>query len=149
MASTEIRVAPASTRLGLTADLMQRTGLDENVLETLVQRFYGRVREDDLLGPIFAERISDWGPHLERMAAFWSSVALMSGRYHGKPVPKHVGLPVKAEHFDRWQALFRLTAREVCTPAGAEHVIERAERIARSLRMAVEDSRPGRVPSLM
>ncbi|WP_424927356.1 group III truncated hemoglobin [Amaricoccus tamworthensis] len=149
MASTEIRVAPASARPDLTADLIQRTGLDENVLETLVQRFYGRVREDDLLGPIFAERISDWGPHLERMAAFWSSVALMSGRYHGRPVPMHIGLPVGAEHFDRWLALFRLTAREVCTPAGAEHVIERAERIARSLRMAVEDSRPGRVPSLM
>jgi truncated hemoglobin YjbI len=47
----------------------------------LVQRFYDRVRVDEVLGPIFATRIKDWEPHLERMWAFWSSVALMTGRY--------------------------------------------------------------------
>jgi hemoglobin len=67
------------------------------------------------------------------MVAFWSSVALMTGSYHGRPVPKHAGLPVTWEHFQRWLALFRETARETCTPEGAAHVIERAERIAQSL----------------
>lgn len=129
----------ASARPEMTAEIMARTGLDEGVLSTLVERFYGEVRRDAVLGPIFAARIADWGPHLDRMVAFWSSVALMTGRYHGRPVPVHARLPVGAAHFDRWLGLFRETAREVCTPAGAAHVIERAERIARSLHMAVED----------
>ncbi|MFC0200325.1 group III truncated hemoglobin [Paracoccus rhizosphaerae] len=127
-----------SMRPAITADLMAQTGLDECWLTELVHRFYIKVRADAVLGPIFAERIVDWEPHLERMVAFWSSVALMTGRYHGAPVPKHVSLPVTWSHFERWLTLFRETAIETCSPAGAAHVIERAERIARSLNMAVE-----------
>lgn len=119
--------------------MMAATGLDETILARLVHCFYNRVRADPVLGPVFATRISDWGPHLERMVAFWSSVALMTGRYHGTPVTAHAGLPVTWAHFELWLALFRATAVETCPPAGAAHVIARAERIARSLHMAVED----------
>ncbi|TGY92570.1 group III truncated hemoglobin [Marinicauda pacifica] len=122
----------------MTSALMEATGLDEKMLETLVDQFYERVRADDLLGPIFEERVESWKPHLDRMVAFWSSVALMTGRYHGAPVPAHATLPVSREHFERWLRLLRQTAREVCPPTGAAHVIERAERIARSLHLAVE-----------
>src|SRR5690606_32133698 len=81
--------------------------------------------------------IEDWEHHLERMCLFWSSVALMSGRYHGQPMPKHMPLPVDARHFDRWLALFAETARELCPPAAAEHFIEAAGRIAQSLELGV------------
>jgi len=140
----------ASARPDMTAAIMADTGLDEATLRDLVHAFYDKVRRDAVLGPIFAARIADWGPHLERMVAFWSSVALMTGRYHGRPVPAHTPLPVNGAHFDRWQDLFRETAREVCTPAGAAHVTLRAERIARSLRMAVEGAQaaPDAVPAL-
>lgn len=131
-----------SVRPKMTAALMDRTGLDERILTTLVYRFYARARADTVLGPIFEDRISDWGPHLDRMVAFWSSVALMTGRYHGAPVPAHVGLPVEWGHFDRWLALFRKTAHETCPMEGAAHVIACAERIARSLYMAVESAGP-------
>ncbi|RMF38244.1 MAG: group III truncated hemoglobin [Alphaproteobacteria bacterium] len=124
----------------MTARLMAETGLDEAMLRELVHRFYDRVRADDTLGPIFAARIADWGPHLEKMVAFWSSVTLMTGRYHGAPVPMHATLPVSRDHFDRWLALFRQTAREVCPARGAAHVITAAERIARSLHMAVQNA---------
>jgi len=135
----------------MTQAIMHSTGLDEAILTKLVHRFYARVRADADLGPIFASRISDWPPHLARMVDFWSSVALMTGRYHGAPVPAHTGLPVKTAHFDRWLALFRETARDVCTPDGADHVITRAERIARSLDMAVQDAQricPHAIPAL-
>lgn len=125
-----------SVRPAITAKIMAETGLTETILQDMVHRFYGKVRQDADLGPIFDARISDWGPHLEQMVAFWSSVALMTGRYHGAPVPKHANLPVTWTHYERWLALFRETATEVCPPAGAAHVIERAERIARSLHMA-------------
>ncbi|MEO8530369.1 MAG: group III truncated hemoglobin [Deltaproteobacteria bacterium] len=130
-----------SARPRVTADLMERTGLDDAVLKRLVYGFYDKVRSDALLGPIFAERITDWGPHLEKMVDFWSSVALMTGRYHGAPMPKHLPLPVEGEHFERWLDLFRATARDVCSPAGAAWVIERAERIAASIHMNIQDAR--------
>lgn len=140
----------ASARPEMTAAIMAETGLDEEVLRDLVHGFYGKVRRDPVLGPIFAARIVDWGSHLGRMVAFWSSVALMTGRYHGRPVPAHTPLPIDGAHFERWLDLFRATARETCTPAGAAHVIERAERIARSLLIAVSEAQaaPDAVPAL-
>lgn len=140
-----------SVRPKMTAEIMAETGLDEAVLSALVHTFYARVRDDDMLGPIFAAHITDWGPHLERMVAFWSSVALMTGRYHGQPVPAHMPLPIEAAHFNRWLELFREAAHEVCTPQGAAHVTLRAERIARSLHIAVAAAQatPDAVPSLL
>lgn len=135
-----------SARPGMSAAIMAETGLDEGMLRALVTRFYEKVRRDAVLGPVFEARISDWAPHLDRMVAFWSSVALMTGRYHGRPVQAHATLPVAGEDFDRWLDLFRATAHETCTRAGAAHVIERAERIARSLHRAVRDAQAAPVP---
>ncbi|WP_240497756.1 MULTISPECIES: group III truncated hemoglobin [Thioclava] len=75
-----------SARPETTAAIMAQTGLDEDKLTRLVHRFYDKVRADAVPGPIFASRISDWGPHLQRMVEFWSSVALMTGRFHGAPM---------------------------------------------------------------
>ena len=47
-----------------------RSGVDEGFVSLLVDRFYARIREDDLLGPIFAARVGDWEMHLDRMKAF-------------------------------------------------------------------------------
>jgi hemoglobin len=130
----------ASARPELTRALMAQTGLDDALLTRLVHAFYARVRADAMLGPIFAARIADWDPHLARMVDFWSSVALMTGRYHGAPVVAHTGLPVTRAHFDRWLALFRETASALCSAQGTRHLTDRAERIARALSMAVEDA---------
>ena len=107
------------------------------MIERLVRSFYTRVRADALIGPVFAARIADWEPHLQRMCAFWSSVALMTGRYHGGPMQKHLPLSVDARHFDRWLALFEATARDLCPPKAADHFIERARRIAESLELGI------------
>jgi hemoglobin len=124
-------------RAQITAEIVERTGIDEDMIERLVHAFYDRVRQDALLGPIFDQRIADWDDHLKRMCAFWSSVALMSGRYHGQPTAKHLPLPVDRRHFDRWLQLFRETAVDACPSSAAEHFIERAERIAESLELAI------------
>ncbi|MEJ8574981.1 group III truncated hemoglobin [Microbaculum marinum] len=127
----------AGRRAQITAALVERTGIDETLIGRLVDAFYAKVRTDPLLGPVFERRVTDWPRHLEQMRAFWSSVALTSGRYHGDPMQKHRSLPVDARHFDRWLALFEETARELCTPAAAEHFIERARRIAESLELGI------------
>ena len=121
----------------ITAQIVARTGITEAMIERLVRAFYDKVRADQVLGPIFEARIADWEPHLAQMFAFWSSVALMTGRYHGTPMVKHMRLPVDAGHFDRWLALFEHTAREVCPPKAVAHFMERARRIAGSLEMGV------------
>jgi hemoglobin len=75
-------------RAQITADIAVRTGTDDAMIQRLVHAFYAKVRKDALLGPIFESRVASWDLHLERMCAFWSSVALMSGRYHGQPMEK-------------------------------------------------------------
>lgn len=109
--------------------------LDEALIERVIRRFYADVQCDKVLGPIFAARITNWETHLQRMFAFWSSVTLSSGRYHGQPMPKHAALPIDARHFDRWLTLFEGTVRDTCSSAVAEVFIEKARRIATSLEM--------------
>ena len=135
--SPALRSGPAERREKITAGIKARTGIDEPMIERLVRTFYAKVRADELLGPIFAARIHDWESHLQRMCAFWSSVALMSGRYHGAPMVKHLPLPVDAEHFDQWLGLFEATAREICPPVAAQYFVERARRIAESLELGI------------
>jgi hemoglobin len=124
-------------RAAATAEIRARTGIDETMIRRLVHGFYDRVRADQALGPVFGARITDWDPHLERMCAFWSSVALLTGSYHGRPMQAHQTLPVDAQHFDRWLQLFEETAAELCPPAAAELFIDRARRIAESLEMGI------------
>jgi hemoglobin len=127
----------AERRARITAGLMEKTGIDDAMIERLVRMFYARVQADPLIGPIFATRIEDWEAHIAKLCAFWSSVALMTGRYHGQPMQAHLELPVAAEHFDRWIALFERTADELCPPQAASHFIERARRIADSFELGI------------
>ena len=78
--------AVLSSRDLIVAEIAARTGIDEPMIERLVRAFYSRARLDPLIGPIFENKVHDWEGHLARLCAFWSSVALMSGRYHGQPM---------------------------------------------------------------
>jgi hemoglobin len=118
-------------------DIVERTGIDAAMIETLVRAFYSRARLDPLIGPIFEHNVLDWDAHMSRMCDFWSSVALMSGRYHSQPMTAHLPLPIDTPHFDRWLELFAQTARDVCPPAAVAHFVDRAYRIADSLEMGI------------
>jgi hemoglobin len=109
------------------------------MVKTLVYAFYAKIREDVVLGPIFARVIGDnWTSHLVKMCDFWSSVMLMSGRYKGNPMIAHMRLKmVRPEHFERWLGLFQETAQEVCPPDIAALFRTRAENIARSLQLGM------------
>ena len=65
------------------------TEIGEEPLRILVETFYGKVRQDPLIGPVFNNAIDDWPEHLDKLQAFWSSVMLTSGRYKGRPLPAH------------------------------------------------------------
>lgn len=121
----------------IVADIVARTGIDEAMIEQLVREFYSRARLDPLIGPVFESKVHDWNGHLGRMCAFWSSVTLMSGRYHGRPTAAHLPLPIDTPHFDRWLEIFAAIAREVCPPPAASHFLDRAHRIAESLELGI------------
>lgn len=115
-------------------------GLDEAGVVRVVDSFYDRVRADALIGPIFDARIApeQWPHHLGTMYDFWSALLLGSGRYNGRPLPKHLAISeLEDRHFVRWLALFKETVEELCLPPTAALFIDRAERIAQSFRLAM------------
>lgn len=113
--------------------------IDEDSLARLVALFYGRVRQDPELGPIFNDAISDWPHHLRKLTDFWHSVALTSGRYKGNPMLKHMihRGRIKPEHFDRWLALWAVATAEVMKPEDAALLQTKAARIGESLKLAL------------
>ena len=123
----------------------EQIGIDAHFIDHLVETFYRKIRGDELLGPIFAERISDWPHHLSRMKAFWRSVLHNSGEFSGNPMLKHLAIPGLAfGHFSHWLELFYETLREGDNdPAAAELVGSRARMIADSLLTGIEMRRNG------
>lgn len=123
-------------------------GITETMIQALVRAFYMKVRRDEVLGPIFNAQIENWEAHLDKLCAFWSSVVLMTGRYKGRPMPVHAGIPdVSEAHFLRWLGLFRETAQSTCPPPAAALFIDRAERIAESLLLGIRLHRGEIVPT--
>src|SRR5665213_1224241 len=90
-------------------------------IKTLVDTFYGKVRKDELIGPIFEERIHDrWPQHLETMYTFWQTLLLQDRTYFGAPFPPHANLPISHNHFERWMELFTQTLDDLFTGAIAQ-----------------------------
>lgn len=100
-------------------------------IKLLVNTFYGKVRADELLGPIFNTRIEDrWEQHLEKMYQFWQTTLLGEHTYSGRPFPPHATLPVGHAHFERWVSLFYATVDELFTGDKADEAKWRAAKIA-------------------
>ncbi|MEZ4950627.1 MAG: group III truncated hemoglobin [Saprospiraceae bacterium] len=82
-------------------------------IQLLVNNFYGKIRQDDLLAAIFEQVIQDrWEIHLEKMYRFWQTILLNEHTYYGNPFGPHAPLPLKKIHFDRWKCLFNETVDE-------------------------------------
>jgi len=118
---------------------LEHPDVDRAFIGRLVREFYRRVRANGRLGPIFQAVIGEeWEPHLEKMTDFWCSVILKTGSYEGRPVPAHLKLKTVVESdFAIWLRLFAETARELCDAEVADIFIDRAERIAQSLKLAM------------
>lgn len=114
----------------------------EPMIEAVVHTFYDRIREDEVLGPIFDATIDDWDPHLATMVDFWSSIMNTTGRYRGSPPMKHAAVSaIQPEHFVRWVALFGETVDEICPPSIAASFRLRSERMAVVLTRKISEIR--------
>ena len=126
----------------------EAVGVTEAMISDVVETFYGRVRRDAVLGPIFNARVDDWPEHLAKLKDFWSSVLLMTGRFKGRPMAVHAAIPdIDRSHFEHWLALFGETVTELCPPEAAALFRQKSEMIAESLQLGIAVSR-GELPPL-
>ena len=110
-----------------------------NDIKKLVDTFYEKVRKDDVIGPIFNERINDrWPQHLEKMYTFWQTVLLGEHTYFGTPFPPHANLPVSHQHFEKWMQLFTATVDELFTGEIANEAKWRAGKMAEMFESKIE-----------
>ena len=119
-------------------------------IKLLVDRFYGQVRENELLAPIFNKRIGDrWPAHLEKMYKFWQTVLLKEHTYFGSPFTPHALLPVNKGHFDQWLSIFYETVDENFTGEKAEEAKWRAARMAEMFQYKIEYYRNNPAKSIL
>lgn len=121
--------------------MMTASPLDEAALRAHLDAFYAKVRRDPQLGPVFEAAVEDWPGHMDVLTDFWCTVALRTPRYKGNPLAAHKALPLPPAVFGAlfpvWLGLWRETARARFAPAEAEALIEKAERIAESLKAGI------------
>jgi len=119
----------------------------QTVLPALIERFYGRVRQDPQLGPVFNDAVEDWDHHLALLVDFWSSVMLGTRNFHGNPMQahlKHVDR-ITSDLFGRWLTIWGDTTDALLSPQAAAAMQAKAARIGQSLDMALH-YRPQREP---
>ena len=124
----------------------------EAAIMACVRSFYGEAQKDEVLGPIFAEKVHDWEVHYRTVANFWSRVLLGTERYKGHPYPLHHNLPIEPEHFDRWLSLFAVSAKTHLPPDLAEKVVAKANHMAESFKAGIfpftdAQGKPSRLPA--
>lgn len=109
--------------------------LNEQSIATLVDRFYAKVQEDALLGPVFNSTIGDhWPEHLAKLTDFWTSVLLASGRYKGNPMIAHLPIPqMDNDHFNRWIELWQETTAEIFGPEISAALVAKASMMGERL----------------
>lgn len=108
-------------------------------VKQLVNMFYERVRINELIGPIFNDKIQDrWEMHLQQMYNFWQTVLLEEHTYNGRPFPPHAHLPISQEHFDTWLKLFKNTLDELFEGPKVEEAKWRANQMAQMFLNKIE-----------
>ena len=114
------------------------------MVRAVVEAFYAKARQDDVVGPVFNRVIAaeDWPAHLSKITDFWSSMLLGTASYMGRPMPKHIAIPELSDaHFQRWLNLFRMTVEELCPEPVAALFVERAETIGNNFRIRIAQFR--------
>lgn len=119
----------------------------------LVQTFYGKIRRDAVLGPIFSAIITDWESHLELLTDFWESQLFLKRTYLGNPVAAHqqadaqLGHSITPEHFGLWLNLWFETLDEGFEGETAWIAKNRAQKMSTMLYLKIYEARQGGSPT--
>ncbi len=119
-------------------------------IQVLVDTFYGKVRQDELLKAIFEDVIQDrWPEHLAKMYRFWQTVLLGEHTYQGSPFVPHAHLPVDKGHFERWIQLLFETVDEIFSGEKAERAKWQGERMAEMFHLKINYYRTSTVDPIL
>ncbi len=118
-------------------------------IQLLVDAFYGKVREDELIGPVFNRFVGDhWAQHLPKMYAFWSMSLLGEGGYMGNAVQKHVEIdrqmPLEEAHFNRWISLWEATVNSMYEGKVAADALKKATLMLQLIQIKIAAGRTGK-----
>ncbi len=125
---------------GETRSIWEQLG-GEAGLQHLLRHFYADVRQDTVLGPVFATRIQDWPAHLERIGSFWARQLGAPSNYSGGFAGVHLTLGIEEEHFQHWLRLWERNCRQHLSAEPAEWMIRRAHEIGSHLRRILAGTR--------
>jgi hemoglobin len=115
------------------ASLYERIG-GRQTLARLLRHFYSDIRQHNLVGPIFNEKIKDWPTHLETIGSFWSRLTGGPSNYSGGMPAKHLHLGLNALHFQAWLQLWEFNCRTHLKSPEAGEMISLAQEIGRRLK---------------
>ncbi len=123
------------------------TEINDITIKRLIDHFYGKILDDDLVGPLFkahigGDRLEKWGDHLANMYRFWASVMNGTAQYKGSPHQVHARFAheAKSEFFERWLKLWFQSTTEVFEEEAALRFQKKAEMIAKSLHYTMFDT---------
>lgn len=115
----------------------------------LVRLFYAKIRQDEMLGPIFSALIPDWEPHLEKLTDFWEGNLLffVKSKFKGDPKTAHqrvdeaMNHTINMEHFGRWINLWLETIDEHFEGENAQRAKMMARKMATFLFLKIFEKR--------
>ena len=119
-------------------------------IRKLVHAFYSKIRENELLGPIFDAHISEsqWPDHLSKLTDFWETNLLGNPVFRGSPVSKHINVDrasnhtIDQVHFGVWLQLWLETIDEYVEGENALKAKMLARKMASGQFWAIWKSRP-------
>ncbi len=117
----------------------------EDMIATVVDRFYHLAGQDPIIGPIFAGAVGDWPDHLRIVRDFWSKILLATERYQGDPFKAHAGMTLEPRHFDRWLDIFAQVAAELLPADMAAKAMAQAQHMRQCLQGGSCDHGPRRI----
>ena len=116
-------------------------------IHLLVSSFYEKVKKNELLGPFFIEKISDWDKHIDHLTDFWESSLFLKTRFDGDPLQKHIEVDAEndnsigPEHFGIWLNLWFQSIDELFTGDYAENAKRRARKMGTFLYLKIFEAR--------
>ena len=130
---------------------MKRDIENRQDLDRLVRTFYLKVREEELLGPIFNTIIPNetaWEKHFGTLTDFWETNLFFRKRYKGNPLKAHrevdhqVNNSITQEHFGRWLNLWYATLDELFEGEKADQAKYRARNMSTFMFIKIFEARP-------
>ena len=123
----------------------------ERAIRRLIDAFYDRVEQDDLISPFFPGGVHE--DHRDHVAAWWSEVFGGPTRYsddlggYGRMLAHHKGLGITPEARRRFVSLMSIAADDADLPSDPEFRSALMAYLEWGTRLALENSQPGAQPA--